>query len=396
MDIKIVSQYFYPDSFLINDIVKELSEKKHNIHVITGLPDYSTGYVPKEYKYHKNRKQQLLGAKIRRISMISRHKGIPFRILNYMSFMLNSTVYSMFCKKHNTDVIFVYGTSPIFQALAAVVLKKRTKKKLVLYCCDLWPESLKAWGIKESNPAFKIVKSFSSWIYKKCDVVAVTSKPFKDYLMEVCNVQDDKIVYLPQYAEDVYAGISGCYTDNQCIDFMFAGNIGSVQNIDCIVNAVQYIITDKNYLIHIVGDGSELENIKQLAEKLKVSDKFVFHGRFPRSEMEQFYKLADCFLLTLNGDSFIGKTIPGKLQSYFSAGKPIIAAIDGAASEIIKEADAGFAVSAGDAKALAKALQNAIESFEPLKSKGENARLYYKNNFTKDKFIADLLQILNS
>lgn len=396
INIKIVSEYFYPDSFLINDITKELVDKGHNVSVITGLPDYSTGIIPKEFRFFKNRKQTLFGAKVRRIPMIARHRGVAFRILNYLSFMINSTVYAIFCSKKKTDVIFVYETSPVFQALAAVILKKRTGRKLVMYCCDLWPESIKAWGIKESSLIFKVVKKFSSWLYRKCDVVAVTSKPFKDYLIHICGVNSDRIEYLPQYAEDLYTDIVGNCTENDCVDFMFAGNIGSVQNVDCIINAVKYIKTDKNYKIHIVGDGSEFEKIKKMAKELGVSERIDFHGRFPRSQMSEFYKLADCFLLTLNGDNFIGKTIPGKLQSYFSAGKPVIAAIDGAASDIINEANAGIAVKAGDEQSLAKAMQNAVENFSNFNEMGNNARLYYEKNFTKDKFIADLLKILLS
>ena len=237
MNIQVISEYFYPDSFRINEIVCTLTTAGHAVQVLTALPDYTTGHIPVRYKHFKNRREVCCGAPTIRIPATERRTGTMRRMLNYFTFMVNASIYAIFCKCPHCDVIFVYETSPIFQALPALILKKRTKKKVVLYCCDLWPESLKVGGIQENSWIYKAVKRFSQWLYRGCDIVAITSKPFKSYLMETCQVSEQAIVYLPQHASDDYSSIAGQYNDNDCIDFMFAGNIGAAQNLDCVSNS---------------------------------------------------------------------------------------------------------------------------------------------------------------
>lgn len=393
MKIWVVTQFYYPDNFRINDIGSELVRQGHTVSVLTGLPDYTTSRIPQEYRWLKKRHETINGVKITRVPTIARRQGIMWRMVNYFSFSLSSSLYALYADK-NVDSIFVYGMSPIFQALPAIVFKKRTKKKLVLYCCDLWPESMKAWGIQESNPVFKAVKWISGWIYRQCDIVAITSTPFRSYLTTVCGVDDQKIVYLPQHAEDDYADIACQYEDNDCIDFVFAGNIGSVQNVDIILRASAKINVDKHFMVHIVGDGSELENCKQLATELNLNSNIIFHGRYPLSEMKQFYKITDCFLLTLRSGDFIGKTLPAKAQGYLCAGKPIVASIDGAGREMIEESDCGEVVAASDVDGLALSMTKVIDNFDFYKTKGKNGRKFYEQNYTKEIFMRHLLNIL--
>lgn len=394
MNILIVSEYFYPDDFRINDIVCELVKMGHQVKVLTGLPDYTTSRIPKEYKWFRRRHEVYQGAEIVRVPTIARRSGLLFRVLNYGSFVISSYLYASFCRKKEIDVIFVYQTSPVFQAYPAKRLKKRTGKPLVLYCCDLWPESMKAWHVGEESLPFRVVKRISSRLYQACDRIAVTSTPFEGYLEDTCGVPEERISYLPQHAEDLYHDICGEYEDNGCIDFLFAGNIGAVQNVDCIIRAIPFVNTDKPYHIHIVGDGSELEACRSLASELGVERQITFHGRFPLSEMNRFYRMADCFLLTLRGGDFIGLTLPAKSQGYLSAGKPILGAIDGAASEMIREADCGECVPAGDYRALGEKISQMVENFAPYIEKGKNGRRFYEENYTKETFMRSLIKLL--
>lgn len=393
MNIQIISQYYYPDNFRINDIAAELSTCGHRVNVLTGLPDYATSTVPEEYRHNHRRKEVIKGVHIQRVRIIARRRGVFFRIMNYLSFVISASLYALLCPKPNCDVIYVNQTSPVFQAIPALIYKMRSNKKLVLYCYDLWPESIKAWGIKEKSIVFKAVRAISSWVYRKCDSIAITSRPFRQYLSEKCGVDNRRIIYLPQYVEDFCEDIIGLYEENDCIDFLFAGNIGSVQNIDCILRAVAEVKTDECFCVHIVGDGSELPALKNLAEKIDIGKKVIFHGRHPVEMMRNFYQMADCFLLTLRGGDWIGATLPGKVQGYLCVGKPILAAIDGAGKELIEQADCGACVGAGDHIALAKKMTSVIENFETYRCKGENGRLFYEKNYRKQFFMDQLMKI---
>ena len=395
MKILIVRQYYYPDDFRINEISFSLVKAGHEVTVLTGLPDYSTGKVPKPYRWHKKRKETINGVKVVRVFTIARRNGLIFRILNYISFMINSTVYSMFLNR-DFDVIFSYMTSPITMAHAAVKMRRRTGKKLFLYCLDLWPESLKAWNIRENSFAFKIMKKYSRWIYQNCDLVGITSMPFKEYLITTNHVDAAKIVYLPQHADEVNTDISRKESTEGVVNFAFAGNIGKVQDVECIVRAVSHLRDIDNFAVHVFGNGTNLDSCINLSQELQVENSICFHGRVDREQLFRQYIDMDAFLLTLKQEGYIGSTIPGKLQEYMSFGKPIIAAIDGASASLIQEAECGLVTMPSDDIGLAVHMREFILNSEKYTDLGMNGYNYYRENFTKESFMVQLEEILKS
>lgn len=395
MNIQVVSEFFYPDSFRINEIVEELVHRGHSVRVLTALPDYTTGKIPERYRHFRNRREVLLGAPTVHIPTAERRTGVLRRTMSYGTFLINSAVYALFCKKPACDVLFVYETSPVFQVLPAVILKHRIKKQLVIYCCDIWPECLKAWNVSEHSFLFRAVRSFSGWLYRQADTVAITSRPFAEYLQRVCRVAAEKIVYLPQHCNDDFASISSVQEGNGCTDFLFAGNLGAVQNVDCILRAAALIPAERRFCVHLVGDGTELASLKALAKELQLGDRIRFHGRFPTAEMPRFYRQADCLLLTLRGGDAIGMTLPSKFQSYLCTGRPVIGAIDGAAAQTIEKSGCGKTVPAGDYTALAALMNDVIDRPQAYREMGQRGRRFYEANYTKETFLQNLLNILN-
>lgn len=386
MKILLVSQHFYPDNFRVNDIAKALVENGHQVTVLTSLPDYATGKVPADCKGLKNRKVKWNGVDVIRTFSVSRRSGIIFRALNYFSFLLSSTIKARSLKE-KFDMVMCYQTSPVLMANGARAYAKKHKVPFFLYCLDLWPESLKAWHVGEGNPLFKLMNAYSKSIYNSADLVGVTSKPFIKYLNTVNDVPVDKLVYLPQHAEALNLSEK---PENDKTVFAFGGNIGSVQNIECIIRAVAKIRDLDGYSVEIYGDGSELQNCKKLSEELGADEKITFFGRVDWNTLKENYNRADAFLLTLKSEGIIGQTIPAKLQEYMSGARPIIASIEGAAQEVINEAKCGICVSADNSDALADAMKDFVLNKDEYKDCGENGKAYFENNFTREKFISDL------
>lgn len=387
LNILIVSQMFYPDNFRVNDISRELVKNGHRVTVLTGMPDYATGRVPRDCKGLKNRKVTWNGVNVIRCFAVQRRTGVIFRALNYVTFLLSSTLKSLSLKE-KFDIVMCYQTSPVFMANAAAAVAKKQKIPFFLYNLDLWPESIKAWHVGEGNPLFKIVNKYSKWVYNRADLMGVTSKPFIKYNEDVNSVPKDKLVYLPQHSEDMNLPekeIGGGRTV-----FSFGGNIGSVQNIECIIRAVSHLSDLENFSVEIYGDGSELENCKKLSAETGTDEKIKFFGRVQRETLWEKYENADAFLLTLKPEGIIGQTVPAKLQEYMSGARPVFASIEGAAEEIINEAKCGVCVPADDDKSLADAMKDFVINREKYKDCGKNGREYYKENFTSEKFIGEL------
>ena len=394
MHIVVFSMMYAPDDFKINDIVLELIRQGHSVKVVTGLPDYATSHIPGEYRWFRKRHEKMVRYEVRRLPIIARRHGVLFRMLNYLSYVVSGSIYALFCRKKGTDAILVYETSPIFQAIPALIFKKLAHRPLTLYCCDVWPACVQAWNVSEHSFFYRFSLRASRFIYRRCDTVAVSSRPFIPYLHEVCGVDKERMPYLPQHAEDLYSDICGVYEEDGCTDFLFAGNIGAVQDVECIIKATARLPGELPFKVHIVGAGSNLNACKQLVEKLSLQNKVVFHGRHPQSQMPCYYKMADCMLLTLRGGDMIGETLPAKAQSYLSVGKPIVGAIDGAGREMIIEADCGEGVPAGDDEALAAAMRRVIEHPAVYRQKGQNGRRFFEENYTKALFMQRLMALL--
>lgn len=395
MKILVVSQCFYPDVYALNDIVRQMVSDGHAVTVLTGLPDYTTSKVPKEYKWFRNRHQDFHGADVHRVSIIARHHGPIFRALNYLSFAFTGWLYATFHKFDEFDAIYVWEVSPVTMAVPAIRLKHRYKKPLFLYCMDLWPESVKAMGFKEGTFLYRVFHWISRKIYSHCDHIAVSSKPFFDYLEGVNGYSKSKMTYLPQFASDSMLDMDLTKNRDSNVDFLFIGNIGKVQDVDVIIKACNEIKSIDNWKMHIVGNGSNIDICRNLVKEFQLEDKVIFHGSCTIAESVKYYKSADACILTLNGDNMIGSTLPGKLQTYMAAGKPILGAINGAGNEVIKESGCGATVSAGDYKGLASLMKSYIDNPEQYAECGMNARNYFSNNFTVDKHFTELYRQLN-
>jgi glycosyltransferase involved in cell wall biosynthesis len=391
MKILVVCQYYYPEEFQINSICESLAVRGHQVTVLTGLPNYPTGIIPKSYKWRK-RHEFHNGVEIYRAGEIPRGHGIFRLALNYVSFVIFSSIKALFLKK-NFDVIYVYQLSPVFMAIPGIILKKITGKRFFLYCCDLWPESVKVMGIKKDSVLFKLIGKVSTYIYQNCDCIGIQSKAFSQYFQEVHHIPNSSIVYIPQFADSQFLE-EDLSEKHDYINFVFLGNIGLAQDLDCVVKAVCEIRNIPCFRVHIIGDGSYLATLKERVITNKLDHIFKFYGRRPYDEMGKYYKLADVCLLTLSHDSIIGETIPSKLQGYMAAGKIVAAAIDGPAREIVSESDCGRAVPAGDSTGLAECMKDMILHIEKYNQCGKNGRTYFKTHFTKEKYIENTESVL--
>lgn len=390
MNILVACQYYYPEEVRINEITKELVKRGHKVTVLTGLPNYPEGRVPKEYKFFRKRKETIDGVDVIRCFEIGRRKGFIFRVLNYVSFAISSAIKVLFLKG-DYDKVLVYQLSPITMVWPAKVYKKLHKKELVIYSLDLWPESMKTIGLKETSVIYKIIDWISRKMYKAADKIIVSSRSFIDILKHRVK-EGTKFKYLPQHSEMIEC-MDKDKNDNK-YDFVFAGNIGKAQSVETIIKAANILKENKNIKFHIVGDGSSLQECKELTNELQLEN-VVFYGRRPQSEMNKYYSMADAMLVTLIDEEFCNRTMPAKVQSYMSAKKPIIAAINGETMDVITESKTGLCVKAEDYESLASCILEYINLDEKTKEEfRNNSYEWFKQNYTLDIYINKLLEEL--
>lgn len=392
MRVLVISQYFYPEQFQINEILPELVSLGYDVTVLTGLPNYPAGELYNDYEYRKY-KDEYKGVKIIRVKERPRKKGKINLFLNYLSF-LTKGIYEIYKLKEKYDLVYIYQLSPITSAIPGILYSRKHKVPCILYCLDIWPESALSLLNNKKGHIYHFLKLVSKKVYDNCNNVIVTSHPFIEYLVETHNVSESKIKYIPQHADSSYLQKNLLKKMNGRIDFMYAGNLGNGQVIHNIILATEQLINERDFHVHIVGDGSQYKHLKEMVEEKELNKYITFYGNQKREDMESFYKQTDALLLTLRGNNLVGNTMPGKLQMYMTTGKPIFGAVNGAANEVIKISNCGEVTEAGDYIGLSQIMRKYIHNPELYKSCGKNAQKYFGDNFTLERYISQLDELL--
>ena len=389
MNILIVSQYFWPENFRINDLAKELVERGHNVTVLSGWPNYPKGQIftdfknnPSDYKYYQ-------GVDIIRVPMISRGKSSWKLALNYLSFAISSCVCGPWLlRKKKIDLVFAYQLSPVTIGLPAILMGRIKRAPVVFWVLDLWPETLSAVGVVKSAWILRWIGKLVGFIYQRCTLVLGQSKGFLKNMANYCS-NIEKLRYFPSWAEDDFNEKNPCLaTEIPIIDgafnIVFAGNVGEAQDFPAIVQAAE-LLKDNNCIRWIiVGDGSLLNWLRREVSSRELEDKILILGHFPIERMPSFYAHADALLVTLKKDPVFGMTIPGKVQSYLLAGIPILALLDGEGARVINEANAGSVSPYGDSDGLAESVLMMLKlSLQDRQQLGLNGRAYAQQEFSR-------------
>lgn len=395
MRILVVCQHYWPEPFNTSDVCEALVARGHQVTVITALPN--TGMpkndIPEEWLDPSRRDEMHNGVRVIRAELHPRLTGGANRVSNYLSFWHNANAIARNLGD-DYDVALGYQFSPVMQVDPALVWAKKCRKKVLLYCFDLWPASLLAGGFKESSLPFKWMRAVSKRIYSQADRIAVTSPLFDEYFRGELGLDIPDSVYLPQYADDAFLSTSNGLApegyDTAKTNLTFAGNVGQAQSVETIVEAAGLLRDEPSIAFHVVGSGSHLEECKKRANELELSN-LIFHGRRPVEKMPEYYAASDAMLVTFEPSPMADYTLPRKATTYLAAGKPVLAALGGETRRVLKEANCGMCCGTADAEGLARIARefSALPKTEKAYM-GESARSYYQAHFTKDKFLDEL------
>ncbi len=394
--ILVISQYFYPEQFRINDICVEWIKRGYDVTVITGIPNYPKGKFYKGYGWFKNRKEEYKGVKIKRLKIFSRGNSSIKLILNYFSFVFFGFFWKVFTRI-NADYVFIFEVSPMTQALPGVWFAKKRKIPCYIYIQDLWPDSVEVvTGIKNKF-ILKRINKMVNYIYKRCTKIFATSESFVKTIHSR-GVPKEKLIYWPQYTDDS-AGQANFVPapeipNDGVFNIVFTGNIGQAQGLDILVDVaskLMYSEIDVKVRFNIIGDGRyKTELINKVLDR-KVDKMFNFVERQPLERMPEFFASSDAAFISLKNDPLFYKTIPAKLQSYMSNGMPIIGSTSGEVDKIISEANCGLCSGNGDVETLLENITKlALMDNERLAQLGINAKNYCESNFDKEKLLNEM------
>lgn len=401
MNILVVSQYFWPEDFRINDLVREWQGRGHRVVVLTGTPNYPGGRVFPEFARDPDAFKNYGDASVLRVPMLARSSGSLRLVLNYISFVLGASLWGpLLLGKHQPDVIFVFGPSPVTVGLPAVLLGRIKRAPVVFWVLDLWPETLAAVGVVKSPRLLSLVGLMVGFIYNRCTLVLGQSQAFLGGITRYCR-DANKVRYFPSWAEEVY---DATFTEpahevtaqESVFNVMFAGNIGEAQDFPAILDAADLLRKKATVRWLIVGDGRKLEWVQAEVQRRGLESQVILLGRFPVERMPSFFAHADALLVSLKKDPAFSMTIPGKVQSYLLSGIPVLGMLDGEGARVISEAGAGLVCPAGDSVGLAGAVMTlmAMDASER-EAMGHQGRAYGHAEFGRGALMDRLMGLLN-
>lgn len=398
--ILVVSQYYYPEEFRINDMCAQWVKRGYKVTVLTGIPNYPYGKYFEGYGLFRKRREVHEGVEIIRIPLIARGKGSVGMVLNYLSFVFSGFFWKSFTKLR-ADMVFNFEVSPMTQALVGVWYARRRKIPCLLYVQDLWPENIQIVTGISSPLVLGPIGKMVDYIYRRCDRIFATSPSFVKMITERVPDCADKISYWPQYAEDFYVpmprGESPLVPDDGRFKVCFTGNVGQAQGLEILPHTAALLKEryKDRLLFVIVGDGRSKQALIDEIKAQGVEDMFLMIPRQRAEDIPAILGSCDAAFVSFMDNPLFENTIPAKLQSYMACGKAIVASASGETQRVVTEADCGVCSPIGDAEALAKALEG-LMSGERLDDMGKNARSYFEKHFVREKLLDDFDRCLET
>jgi glycosyltransferase involved in cell wall biosynthesis len=399
MHILIVSQYFWPENFRVNDIATGLREIGHEVSVLTSIPNYPEGKIYKGYSFFVKNKEYWNGITIYRCKQFPRgQKNTFLLLLNYFSFVLFAS-WKVRCLPKKFDKILMFQVSPVFQIIPAIIARKRFHIPLLIQIMDLWPETLASTSQGKNKWLIQWVGKISDYIYKKGDLLIL---PFhsSSQILAKRGISPNKLFYLPNSTESFYEPVQPSIQHEKLFSgdthLLLAGNIGEAQGIEIILEAAKKLQLKYPGLRWImVGEGRNRNSLINRSKEMGLENIFSFPGRFPPSDVPALIARADATLLTLRREPIFSITVPNRLQSYMACGKPILASIDGESASIIASAQCGLTAPAGDPNQFISIVEEfMLSSAEQRKNWGNNGRNYFLQHFERNQVLEQLNTLL--
>ena len=393
MRLLVVSQYFWPEDFRVNDFVVGMRERGHEVTVLTGLPNYPGGKVYETFRqdprafdcFHD-------GVEVLRVPLVPRGDTKIGLVLNYASFAVTGILLGLWkLRGRSFDAIFTFQGSPVTSALPAVVLRWIKRAPHLMWILDVWPDSLAAVGVTRSRRILSLVGLLVRFIYRRCDRILVQSRAFRAPVRRDGG-RDSQLAYFPNWIEPTFKnGLEGVPPAPEtapfgdCFKVMFAGNIGDSQDMPSVLEAAEAVRDLEQVRWLIVGEGRAAEALREEVIRRGLQDRVHLLGRHPVDRMPAFFAGADALLVSLRAEPIFAMTIPGKVQSYLAAGRPVLGMIDGEGRRVIEESAGGLTAPAGDGAALGEAVRR-LASLSPKErdKMGARGRAYALKEFDRD------------
>ena len=400
--ILVVTQHFWPENFRVNDIVEGFVADGIAVDVLCGLPNYPKGEWFAGYSANGPFYEEYKGAHVYRAREIPRKGNTGKTIfLNYVSWPLYAwAALRRLPRDARYDAVFCFNTSPVLMCWPAIRYAKRHRVPFTNYVLDLWPENLYSVLPVKSRLLRAAAKGVSDALYRRADRLIAMSEPLQKRLCARTGKGPEQVAVIPQYCEDFYAtplpdpALEARYGGR--FNLVFTGNFSPAQSLETVLRAVAMARSGGADALHLllVGDGMSRDSLQALAAELGAESYVTFAGSVPPTDIPKYTALADALIVSLSDSPDLGLTVPGKVASYMAAGKPLLASMDGAGYDAVRQAG-GLVSPACDVEGLAANLRTLCAMAPAQRAVlGRQAKEYYLAHYRRDVLLRRLEQFI--
>lgn len=379
-------------------MARGLAKRGYRTHVVTTHPHYPEWRVKPGYGQW-SKKEHFDGVHVTRLRhYVPRRPTGVRRLLSELSFGARSVLRGW---QRSHAVVMV--SPALFASVVAAAWTRMIHRRTPLV---VWVQDLYWLGLSETNQgsghASQIVKRTEGWLLRRANRVVVIHERFRRRVIEDFGVAPDRVevirnwTHLPPVPDVDRAAARARLGWGDETVVLHAGNMGVKQGLDNVLDAAQ-LARDRGAAVRFVllGDGGERARLA--AEGTDIPT-LQFIAPLPDAEFAEALAAADVLLVNERvGVSEMA--VPSKLTSYFSTGRPVLAATDvrGITADEVRAAQAGVVVPSGSPDRLLDAAIMLGENPDLSSRLGENGKRYRETvldeTFAIDKF-ATLLSLL--
>lgn len=392
-NVLIITERFYPEEFGINDLAQAWQAEGYKVAILTQAPSYPFDKVYEGYENKFFQSEMWQGIKIYRVfSLMGYKKGVLLKVLNYLCFAFFASLVSLYIGRKYKRV-FVYHSGPLTQAIPAILVKKIFGSKFFIWTLDIWPDTVFAYGFKKNTFSRTCLDIFVKSIYKNCETVFVSCEGFKQKIEKYAS--DVRIIFFPQWAPDDlnFDQVTSRESLKPGFNFTFAGNIGKVQNLENVIKGFALLPKSNNRVnLNIIGDGSNLEVLKNIVKKEKIANVY-FGGRRPLKEMPAWFEGSDVLIISLIDEPIFSLTVPAKFQAYLGSGKAIYCVMKGEVADLVINNNIGFVAQPDDINDIRSGFENFLNTPKhELRAFGNNMKTLLNKEYDRDKIIKQMTE----
>jgi glycosyltransferase involved in cell wall biosynthesis len=403
MRFVILTQYYQPEigaaQVRLANMTQQLIENGHEVEVVTAMPNYPTGKILPKYQKKYYMREEINGVKVHRVWIYAATGAGTKRLLNYTSFMLMAFI--GLNRSQKPDYIFV-ESPPLFLGMTGYIASKWWNVPFIFNVSDLWPDSIKALGLKKEGMVLKILEKLEAFLYRKAAYVNTLAQGIRHILQTEKKVASEKILYLPNgvniktfypmLMDTKWQKNLGLPIDKHII--LYAGTHGYAHGLETLLETAR-LLREDNVLFLCVGGGSEKSRIHTAAIEMRLNNMSFWQPQAPEM-INRLYSLALAGISTFRHSPLLEQTLPAKILPIMACGKPVLYSGAGEGAKLIEDAQAGIVTPPENAPALAAAIRKLVENKEYAQQLGQNGQQYIEQHLQWSLIVKNWLQQLNA